>query len=257
MLNHLGFDVCFKLCGTAGDNQPGYYLAEVEYRGRLYEIGIYPDDLNIHCGKSLFEPYLRREYENDDVLLASFLERVRLLFSGREWSEWDSVLSTPRGRGEGCVGVAGKETCRVSSPDQMSSLSGLLRDRWLDLDGIRNDHLGTLQVPFDFPARDRVLSRFLWFEKLGFRVVRAILRIRTVRCWRIVNVRGQSRTECEHVVFFPVSRLLMVFTGSPLSIRVDVERLDLEVEVTEEVIEHRESWALRGRSSRSEDDEPW
>lgn len=60
-----------------------------EWRGDEYDLAVFPDNVNMREGGSLFECYLTREFKNDAALIDSFAKRLDRYLSGGPWEEPD------------------------------------------------------------------------------------------------------------------------------------------------------------------------
>ncbi len=62
-----------------------YAVAELKHRGQIHKIEVYDDDVVMLAGKSLFECYMRDEWQNEDTLISGFTTRLTRYLSGGSW----------------------------------------------------------------------------------------------------------------------------------------------------------------------------
>lgn len=60
-------------------------FVEFEWKGRNYELAIFPGEINMREGRHLYECFLREEFATEDTYIASFCRRLDNFLAGGEW----------------------------------------------------------------------------------------------------------------------------------------------------------------------------
>lgn len=73
-----------------GDKTPWRHLTFF-WEGEDHRIEIYRDEVVMHQGDRLFEPYMPREFESNEAQIRGFCERLDRYLSGGDWEGPDEV----------------------------------------------------------------------------------------------------------------------------------------------------------------------
>jgi hypothetical protein len=174
--------------------------------------------------------------------------------SGGRGQGGDEVCDSSEGTGgEGSMsGLSGGRPSKVlnaSTPEELRAIVGLIHDCWFDADEIRHDReCGVLIIRFTRPEPERKqrVASLGPLKKVEIPYMESFLRIGRVRVWQVEDRQQVGFYDFNELKYEPEKERLLVTSGVPFSLSVEVEDLDVTVEVTGRVAMVKARWSLFG-----------
>jgi hypothetical protein len=123
-------------------------------------------------------------------------------------------------------------------PEDLDTVIHVLHDCWFDKDEIRFDP-ATAILTFRFTkpgTRKPAGRRRLLLKRIEVPYFESFLRIHRVQSWTVEDTEQVGIYDFNEIRFDSETKRIEITTGVPLSIVVQVEHLELEVEVTQTVV---------------------
>jgi hypothetical protein len=130
---------------------------------------------------------------------------------------------------------------RVTDPANLEEINGLIHDQYFDIDDARFDpQAGCLTIRFgsDQPEASTVLRRLWIWRKVRLPLVESFLRIRRAKSCEIRDTAQVGTYPLNIVEYNPRDGIVDVIPVFGADIKLSVEALDIEVELTDKVIGH-------------------
>ncbi|HWO87590.1 MAG TPA: hypothetical protein VNL98_00410 [Gemmatimonadales bacterium] len=112
----------------------------------------------------------------------------------------------------------------ATSPAMLGAINDLIHDRWFEIDGtVFDESARTVRIPFDPIARSAASGAVLTPETIQ------ILEVRRARVLNVHDSERVSRYDFDRIEWDGNANAVLVRTGVPVSIRVEVDEVDVMV----------------------------
>ena len=137
----------------------------------------------------------------------------------------------------------------IDDPNQMSTILDLIHDCWFDVNTITYEPEAlTLSLWFgrEMPDRSRVIEKRFLLKKKEVPVAECFLKIRHVTDYSIRDTEQVGVYDLNEIEYDPNLKRIRITTGVPLDIQMTVERFEIEVEETDNIIETKTKTSIFG-----------
>lgn len=131
---------------------------------------------------------------------------------------------------------------RVTKSSQLGRINAVIHDYWFDLDDVTfNEAKSTLQIRFvrPWPEAEAESPRWSLFRRVNVPYVESFLRVHHVRSWILEDTQRIGSYDFNELRFDEAKKRIRVSTGVPLGLYADIERLEVSVVVTDNIVESK------------------
>lgn len=128
---------------------------------------------------------------------------------------------------------------RITRGSELRRINEIIHDYWFDLDDVTFDEATSmLEIRFSRPSvrTDSPASRWWLLRRVEVPYVESFLRIHHVRSWALQDTERIGSYDFNELRFDEGKQRIQITTGVPLSLAVDVARLEVSVLVTDHVV---------------------
>lgn len=128
---------------------------------------------------------------------------------------------------------------RITRGSELRRINEIIHDYWFDLDDVMFDEPASmLEIRFSRPSlrTDLPASRWLLLRRVEVPYVESFLRIHHARGWALEDTERIGSYDFNELRFDERKQRIQITTGVPLSLSVDVARLEVSVFVTDHVV---------------------
>ena len=135
----------------------------------------------------------------------------------------------------------------VKKSDQAYIITDLIHDCWFDKDTILHDSANSILIIRykKQVAEWKEVVRKIWFlKKVNIPIAECFLKIHGVDSYSVEDEANIGTYDFNEIKYSPQSKLITITSGFPIKINVYVERFEIVVEETDNIIERKLSWSL-------------
>lgn len=137
------------------------------------------------------------------------------------------------------------ENIIIYKADEISQINDLLHDCWFDINKINTgDNTFKLYFTKYLETRNRLLKNYFLFKQFEIPGVECVLEIYEVKSYEITDTEKVQFYDLNELAFDQGKNMILIRTGIPLSIKVEVSSLKISVRITDKVISNKKSWGV-------------
>lgn len=137
----------------------------------------------------------------------------------------------------------------IKDPRRIPAVLDLIHDCWFDVDDILYDPATlTLSIRFgrEMPERSRVVERGLLLSRKEVPVAECFLKIHHVADYSVRDTERVGAYDFNEIEYDPGLKRIRITTGVPIDIEVRVNKFEIEVEETNNIIEVKTKTSIFG-----------
>ncbi len=131
---------------------------------------------------------------------------------------------------------------RIEEPAHLATIIDFIHDCWFERDSIRLDpERSELIIRFVRPdaGRGSVVQKVLFVKRVRVPVMECLLRIHHVRDFSVEDKAQVGRYDFNEILFHEGEKRIRITTGVPIGIEIQVDRFEVSVEETDNVVEEK------------------
>lgn len=132
------------------------------------------------------------------------------------------------------------ESLTIDDPQKIPELLDVIHDRWFDVEGIVHaPESSILSIPFkqELLEQRQAHRRFWFLKQLRVPIVKCFLSIHHVKTYTIRDTEQVQFYDFNELRFDPEQKVISITTGVPIEIEIAVEKFEVSVEQTDEVVD--------------------
>lgn len=137
------------------------------------------------------------------------------------------------------------ENIIINKADEINQINDLIHDCWFDINSINTDD-NTFKLYFTryLETRKRLLKNSFLFKQFEIPGIECVLEIHEVKSYEISDTEKVQFYDFNELVFDQGTNTILVRTGIPLSIKIEVSSLKISAKITDKVISNKKIWGF-------------
>jgi hypothetical protein len=137
------------------------------------------------------------------------------------------------------------EKVTIYKPDELNQINDLIHDCFFDIDRITvNNNTFILYFTYYLESRKKPVNKWFLFKQYETPGIECILGIHKVKSYSIKDSQKVQIYDLNELVFDQATKIILVRTGIPLSIEIEVLSLKISVVITDKVISSKKFWGF-------------
>ena len=137
------------------------------------------------------------------------------------------------------------EKVTIYKPDELNQINDLIHDCFFDIDRITVDN-NAFRLYFTryLESRKKPINKWFLFKQYEIPGLECILEIHEVKSYSIKDSQKVQLYDLNELVFDQATKIILVQTGIPLSIEIEVLSLKISVVITDKIISSKKVWGF-------------
>lgn len=137
------------------------------------------------------------------------------------------------------------EKVTIYKPDELNQINDLIHDCFFDIDRITVDN-NTCILYFTryLVSRKKPIKRWFLFKQYETPGLECILEIHEVKSYSIKDTQKVRFYDLNELIFDQKTNMILVRTGIPVSIKIEVSSFKISVWTTDKVISNKKIWGF-------------
>ena len=137
------------------------------------------------------------------------------------------------------------ENVTIYKADEINQINDLIHDCWFDINRINtDDNRFELHFTRYLKTKKRLQKKWFIFKQFEIPGIDCVLEIHEVKSYEISDTEKIQFYDFNELVFDQGTNTILVRTGIPLSIKIEVSSLKISVKITDKVISNKKIWGF-------------
>lgn len=134
----------------------------------------------------------------------------------------------------------------IYKTNEINQINDLFHDCWFDVNRIINTDDNTFKLHFTryLETKRRLQKNRFLFKQFEIPEVECVLEIHEVKSFEITDTEKVQFYDFNELVFDQKTNTILIRTGVPLSIKIEVSSLKISAKITDKVISKKKIWGF-------------